>query len=158
LDPVPVCTQQIQLRELERLMNESHIARVDAFDHQSPLVGINHDIIRSHAGFLTETFNECRASSYKLADELQSQGFAAKVIRCTGLKTDAPAADQRWHDLGGQDHWVHFVVRCDEHIVDLTRRQFFPDSDNPFYQSIGAFEAEWNLLAPDDVKKSRFRS
>lgn len=96
-------------------------------------------------------YNRCRAISHRLADDLLSHGSTAQVLRCSGLRTPANGADQRWHDLGAQSFWVHFVVRINEfQVVDLTRRQFFPDCENPFYQSFADFSAEWDGFGAED--------
>ncbi|WP_036258773.1 hypothetical protein [Methylocapsa aurea] len=94
-------------------------------------------------------YNQCRASSHRLADDLLSHGHAAQVLRCSGLKTRAPDADQRWRAAGAQTFWIHYVVQFDAHIVDLTRRQFFPGCDNPFHQSSVNFAAEWDSFGPE---------
>jgi hypothetical protein len=108
------------------------------------------DVIEKNAGLVSVAFNNCRSISHKLADDLLSNGIHATVMRCSGLRTDAPAADQRWHDLGPQVGWVHFVVQTDGQMVDLTRQQFFPLSANPFLQTLGLFTDEWVNIRPDD--------
>jgi hypothetical protein len=102
-------------------------------------------------------YDQCRASSYRLADDLRSHGHDAGVLRCAGLRTPAPDADTRWHSVGTQEFWIHYVVIIGAQVVDLTRRQFFPGCDTPFYQSAAAFEAEWDSYAPE-VQNPRFRS
>jgi hypothetical protein len=83
-------------------------------------------------------------------DDLQTSGFDAQMLKCQGLKTDAPDADDRWMKLAPQSRWVHFVVRMGDEVIDLTRRQFFPESGYPFIQSYAAFEAEWtNICVPE---------
>jgi hypothetical protein len=114
-------------------------------------------IVKSNADNTLVYYNQCRASSHKLADDLLSHGHAAEVLRCSGLKTLAPDADPRWHDAGAQNFWIHYVVQFDEHIVDLTRRQFFPGCDNPFHQSAATFAAEWESFGPD-LQNPRFRA
>jgi len=101
-------------------------------------------------------YNECRASARRLADDLLSHGHSAEVLRCAGLKTPAPDADQRWRGAGAQTFWIHYVVRFDNHIVDLTRRQFFPGCNNPFHQSSEAFAAEWDSFGLE-LENPRFR-
>jgi hypothetical protein len=109
------------------------------------------NIIRARAGKVGETsYNLCHETSFKLMDDLQTGGFDAQMLRCSGLKTDAPNADDRWIQLAPQSLWIHFVVRVGNDVIDLTRRQFFPGSGFPFVQSYGAFEAEWtNIIVPE---------
>ncbi len=111
------------------------------------------EIILARAAKIEEPYNLCRETSIKLSDDL---GFPAQVMRCSGLKTDAPEADARWLALSVQSLWVHFVVKIGEDVVDLTRRQFFPLSGFPFIQSFSACEAEWDKVGVD-VPRSRFR-
>jgi hypothetical protein len=108
-------------------------------------------IIRARARKLgDESFNLCHETSFKLMDDLQTGGFDAQMLRCTGLKTDAPDADDRWIQLAPQSRWTHFVVRVGEDVIDLTRRQFFPRSGFPFVQSYSAFNAEWrDVIVPE---------
>jgi hypothetical protein len=107
-------------------------------------------LIQDNADKLDDYYNKCRAVSHRLADDLLSHGGSAHVLRCSGLRTLAASADQRWHNLGTQNHWIHFVVRISEtQIVDLTRRQFFPGCDNPFYQSFEEFSTEWDGIGPE---------
>ncbi len=80
-------------------------------------------------------------------DDLLESGFSAKILRCKGLKTAALDADARWIDLGPQSFWVHFIVKLDENVFDLTRRQFFPVSAYPFIQSYADCANEWDSIA-----------
>ncbi|WOJ91283.1 hypothetical protein RZS28_08525 [Methylocapsa polymorpha] len=106
-------------------------------------------IIKANSDKITLYYNQCRAASQRLSDDLLSHGHVAQVLRCSGLKTDAPDADKRWRETGAQEFWIHYVVQFDGQIVDLTRRQFFPACDNPFYQSSDAFAAEWTSFGPE---------
>jgi hypothetical protein len=126
-------------------------------DHPSTWFSSEADVIQKNASFVEVTYNNCRAVSHKLADDLLSNGISASVMRCTGLRTDAPGADQRWLNLGPQAGWVHFVVRTDNQMVDLTRQQFFPLSENPFLQGLNLFADEWNTISVDDFS-GRMRS
>ncbi len=110
-------------------------------------------IILARAAKIGESYNLCRETSIRLSDDL---GFPAQVMRCHGLKTEAPDADARWLALAIQSFWVHFVVKIGEDVIDLTRRQFFPRSGFPFIQSFSACEAEWDSVGVD-VPRSRFR-
>jgi hypothetical protein len=105
-------------------------------------------------------YDQCRSVSYRLADDLQSHGHSARVLRCAGLRTPAPDADARWHAVGAQEFWIHYVVivgaESGARVIDLTRRQFFPCCATPFYQSAAAFAAEWDSFAPE-VQNPRFR-
>ncbi|MGB8276475.1 MAG: hypothetical protein WCF20_00840 [Methylovirgula sp.] len=115
------------------------------------------EIILARAAKIGETYNLCRETSIKLSDDLLCHGFSAEVMRCHGLKTEAPEADARWLALSVQSFWIHFVVKIGADVVDLTRRQFFPQSGFPFIQSFSACEAEWDSVGVD-VPRSRFRS
>ncbi len=103
-------------------------------------------IVRARAGRLTESFNLCYETSFKLMDDLQIGGFDAQMMCCNDLKTLAPDADQRWHDLAPQSRWVHFIVKIGQEAIDLTRRQFFPCSPFPFVQSWEDCESEWGAI------------
>ncbi len=102
------------------------------------------EIIRVHAGRIDEPYNLCVEASTQLTNDLRDNGFSAHLLQCTGLKTVAPDADTRWHDLAPQSRWVHFLVQIGEDVVDLTRRQFFPTSAFPYVQSMAACDAEWD--------------
>ncbi len=102
-------------------------------------------------------YDQCRAASGRLADDLRSHGHGAEVLRCAGLRTPAPDADARWHAVGAQKFWIHYVVIMGAQVVDVTRRQFFPGCDTPFYQSAAAFEAEWDSFA-SEIANPRFRA
>ncbi len=104
-------------------------------------------IIRAHADRIMEPYNLCVETSVDLTAALRDKGFSARMLCCTGLKTLAPDADSRWHDLAPQSRWVHCVVKIGEEIIDLTRRQFFPLSAFPFIQSMSAFDAEWDSVS-----------
>lgn len=113
-------------------------------------------ILARAAKLIAEPYNLCRETSMRLSDDLVYEGFPAQVMRCHGLKTDAPEADARWLGLSLPSFWVHFVVKVGTDVVDLTRRQFFPLSGFPFVQSYSACEAEWESVSVD-VPRSRFR-
>lgn len=106
-------------------------------------------IISANSDKITVYYNQCRAASHRLSDDLLSHGHVAQVLRCSGLKTNAPDADKRWGETGAQEFWIHYVVEFGGQIVDLTRRQFFPACENPFYQSSEAFAAEWESFGPE---------
>jgi len=114
------------------------------------------EIILARAARIDDSYNLCRETSIKLSDDLLCNGFSAQVMRCHGLKTEALEADARWLALSKQSFWVHYVVKIGADIVDLTRRQFFPQSGFPFIQSFSACEAEWDSVGVD-VPRSRFR-
>lgn len=116
-------------------------------------------LIQESADNLDNYYNRCRGVSHRLADALRSQGSVGQVLRCQGLRTEAPDADERWHVLGAQHHWVHFLVQIEgKRIVDLTRRQFFPNCGNPFYQSLEGFTAEWDKIeCEESTFNHRFR-
>jgi len=117
-------------------------------------------LIQQNADTLDNYYNRCRGVSHRLADSLRSQGSYAQVLRCEGLRTKAPGADERWHTVSDQQHWVHFLVQIDgQRIVDLTRRQFFPDCDNPFYQTVADLNGEWDKIEHEELTfGGRFRS
>jgi hypothetical protein len=115
------------------------------------------EIIRAASNKTTLYYDQCRAASYRLADELNSHGHGAEVLRCAGLRTPAPEADTRWHAIGAQHLWIHYVVIIGAQVIDLTRRQFFPSCETPFYQSAAAFEAEWNSFG-SEVQNPRFHA
>jgi|GEM_PF-1669358 len=130
-------------------------------DQTSAWFSSESDVIQKNANLVEVAFNNCRSVSHKLADDLLSNGIKATVMRCSGLRTDAPSADQRWLDLGPQTGWVHFVVQMNSGMVDLTRQQFFPLSDNPFLQTLNIFSDEWVDIRPDDFNariKPRFKA
>lgn len=114
------------------------------------------EIILARAAKIGEPYNLCRETAMKLSDDLLCEGFSAQVMRCHGLKTEAMEADARWLALSKQAFWIHFVVKIGTDIVDLTRRQFFPQSGFPFVESLSACEAEWDTVGVD-VPRSRFR-
>jgi hypothetical protein len=68
------------------------------------------------------------------------------MLKCRGLLTDAKEADQRWVHMP-QKNWVHFIVKLDDNIIDLTRRQFFPLSAFPFIQPYSDCMAEWGSVS-----------
>jgi len=123
------------------------MARFDpALSYASDLGSSGRGIIRTRAAKVGAPYNLCYETSFKLMDDLQTEGFGAQMLKCKGLLMAAPDADTRWHDLAPQNRWVHFVVRLGEEIIDLTRRQFFPTSTYPFVQSYAACQAEWTEI------------
>jgi hypothetical protein len=115
------------------------------------------EIVQAHSETTTRYYDRCRAASHRLVDDLRSHGHYAEVLRCAGLRTPAPDADARWHAVGAQKFWIHYVVIIGARVVDVTRRQFFPGCETPFYQSAAAFEVEWDSYAPE-VQNPRFRA
>lgn len=111
-------------------------------------------IIRAHAETIDEHFNGCVEASRNLTLDLREHGHSAHLLQCTGLKTPAPLADSRWHDLAPQKRWVHFLVKIGEDVVDLTRRQFFPASAFPYVQSMAACDAEWDDITLSIARRS----
>lgn len=100
-------------------------------------------IVQKHATKVRKPFNACKTVAYALARDLVAHGFRAEVLRCSGLQTPAPNADRRWLKLGKPFYWVHYVVRVGDKVYDLTRRQFFPDSPQPFVLSLTDLKHEW---------------
>jgi len=109
-------------------------------------------IVRARSEKILEPFNLCYQTSFKLMDDLQTGGFRAQLMRCDDLKTFAPDADQRWHDLAPQSRWVHFVVKIGDEVIDLTRRQFFPTSPFPFVQSWAECQTEWGKIGAAELR------
>jgi len=101
---------------------------------------------QAQKSLLNEPYDFCGRASMRLMDNLLTDGFSARILRCNGLKTEALDADARWIKLSPQSSWVHYVVKVGEDVVDLTRRQFFPASGYPFVQSYAACKAEWDKL------------
>lgn len=101
-------------------------------------------IVTARADTVGEPYNLCLGTSFKLMDDLLNKGFPAHMLKCRGLLTLAPDADQRWLGTNSQSDWVHYVVILGDEVIDLTRRQFFPISDYPFVQTYGDFRAEWS--------------
>ncbi len=128
-------------------------------ESRSPYAGpsTSADIIQASSERTTLYYDQCRSASGRLADDLRSHGHGAEVLRCAGLRTPAPDADARWHAVGAQKFWIHYVVIVGAEVVDVTRRQFFPGCETPYYQSVAAFEAEWDSFA-SEVANPRFRS
>lgn len=104
-------------------------------------------IIWTRADNVGEPYDYCLQASLRLMDDLVAEGYSAQMLRCKGLKNAALTADSRWIHLGPQNFWVHFIVKLDDDVVDLTRRQFFPLSTYPFIQSYTACEDEWDDVA-----------
>lgn len=98
-------------------------------------------------------FNQCKSVCMTLVKRLRSAGYKAEVLQCSGLKTPAPDADPRWLKLGAgkQIYWMHYVVKCDGKVYDLTRRQFFPKTPAVFVQPSRAFKGEWSSIYPTDL-------
>ncbi len=103
-------------------------------------------IIRARAARVGDPYDACHQASLRLMDDLLCSGIDAQMLRCSGLKTDAPEADARWIKLGPQSYWIHFMVKMGGNVIDLTRRQFFPESGYPHVQSYDACEAEWDKI------------
>jgi hypothetical protein len=115
--------------------------------HMSDLSSNAQRIINARALKVGEPYNYCHQASLRLMDDLLEEGIPAQMLRCKGLITDAMHADIRWLDLGAQSFWVHFIVEVEGHVIDLTRRQFFPVSDYPFVQSYEDCQTEWDSVA-----------
>jgi len=114
-------------------------------------------IIAGHAARVGRPFGKCKKVSHGLADDLVINGYPAIVLRCSGYEGDAPNADKRWLDLAGKFWWVHYIVRIDETIYDLTRRQFHPSAPKISIQTPIDLKSEWNSVTVDlDWQKTRF--
>ncbi len=118
--------------------NESHMPDLSANAQR---------IINARALKVGEPYNYCHQASLRLMDDLLEEGISAQILRCKGLITDAGDADTRWINLGAQSFWVHFIVKVEDHVIDLTRRQFFPVSEYPFVQSFEDCKIEWDSVA-----------
>lgn len=106
-------------------------------------------IAEVHAFRIGRPYGRCLEVSERLAEALRRQGFQPRVLRCSDGVLDAPDADHRWRRMPrAPDCWVHYVVQVDRVIVDLTRRQFFPDDPHPFYTDAAGLSAEWNTIMP----------
>lgn len=106
-------------------------------------------IVAKHAAKVKDPFNKCAPVSRALADDLVKHGYPARVIRCSYLLPYARDAHQKWQNLGSQMYWVHYVVRVGNSVFDLTRRQFFPESPQPFVQSWADFKNDWEEIGID---------
>jgi len=104
-------------------------------------------IIQARAAKVSDPYDYCYQASLRLMDDLLLSGASAQMLRCAGLKNEAMQADKRWLKLGPRSFWVHFIVKLDDDIIDLTRRQFFPDSEYPFVQSYENCLNEWDTIA-----------
>lgn len=92
-------------------------------------------------------FGRCLEASERLVDALLRRGVHARVLRCCDGVLEAPDADRRWLAIRcAPASWVHYVVQVDELVIDLTRRQFFPDAPNPHYADIGSLSEEWHTI------------
>lgn len=106
-------------------------------------------VVAAAARKVRQPFNRCRTTSHDLADALVASGIPASVIRCSGLQTYAPDADRRWLKLGPQLYWTHYVVRVEDIVIDLTRRQFVPKAEKVHIQPYAEFAAEWLDIGRD---------
>jgi len=110
------------------------------------------DVIRRvaeiQAGRLKRPFGRCLEASERLVDALARRGIHARILRCSDGMLHAPKADRRWLAIHRAPvSWVHYVVQVDDLIIDLTRRQFFPDAPNPHYANARSLASEWHDIA-----------
>jgi hypothetical protein len=110
------------------------------------------DVIRRvaeiQAGRLKRPFGRCLEASERLVDALHRRGIHGRILRCSDGVLDAPGADPRWLAIRRAPvSWVHYVVQVDDMIIDLTRRQFFPDAANPHYADPRSLAGEWHTIA-----------
>ena len=106
---------------------------------QQEIIGMAGDVAEK----VTNPFNHCKRAAKMLASYLEDCGYEPKVLRCSGLETYAPNSDKRWTKLGKQMYWIHYVVLCDDIVLDVTRRQFFPEAPAVFVQTLDDFRKEW---------------
>lgn len=101
-------------------------------------------IAEAHASRIRRPYGRCLEASLKLAEALARKGIQARILRCSDGILHAPDADQRWRRMRrAPDCWVHYVVQVDGVVVDLTRRQFFPEDPHPFYTDAVGLSGEW---------------
>jgi len=124
-------------------LNESH----HEDRHISELGSSDRLIVQARSSKVADPYDYCYQASLRLMDDLLLSGSSAQMLRCSGLRNEALDADSRWLKLGPQTYWVHFVVKLDDDIIDLTRRQFFPLSDYPFVQSYSDCLDEWDAVS-----------
>lgn len=110
------------------------------------------DVIRrtaeAQADRMRRPYGRCLQASERLVEALQRRGIQARILRCSDGVLDAPAADRRWLSLRQAPRsWVHYVVQIDDMVVDLTRRQFFPDAANPYFADTRSLAAEWRTIS-----------
>ncbi len=106
-------------------------------------------IAEAHASRIRRPFGRCLETSEKLVAALARKGIAARILRCSDGILHAPQAHRRWLSLRrAPQSWVHYVVQVDDVIVDLTRRQFFPDAPHPYFTDAAGLAAEWQTIAP----------
>jgi len=110
------------------------------------------DVIRRvaevQARRLKRPYGRCLEASERLVDALLRRGIHARILRCSEGTLDAPRADPRWLAIRRAPvSWVHYVVQVDDLVIDLTRRQFFPDAPNPHYADAGSLVSEWHDIA-----------
>lgn len=106
-------------------------------------------LAEAHASRVRRPYGRCLDVSEGLVAALRRRGIEARLLRCSDGVLDAPNADVRWLRLARAPHsWVHYVVQVDDLIIDLTRRQFFPDAPHPFYADVGDLSSEWHSIDP----------
>jgi hypothetical protein len=109
-----------------------------------------------HAARVRRPFGRCRETSLRLAEDLARRGVPVRVLRCSDGRMDAPQADRRWLALRNAPRsWVHYVVQVEDTVVDLTRRQFFPDSGHPHLSTSAELASEWLTIEPVDLLTNR---
>lgn len=99
------------------------------------------------AARMKRPYGRCLEASERLTEALGRRGIEARILRCCDGMLVAPEADRRWLSLRRAPRsWVHYVVEVDGIVVDLTRRQFYPDAPNPYYCDIRSLAAEWHTI------------
>ena len=105
-------------------------------------------ILTRHAGRIRRPFNRCYPTSIALVAELEAAEQPAALIQFCGLIPTALDADPRWLRFT-QASWTHYAVRLGNLVIDLTRRQFFPDADpvhvEPFWSACSQWSRHYHI-------------
>ena len=100
---------------------------------------------QAHSKFGTPdgAFNKCSFASYDLRNQMDKNGIIAVVYQGIGCKGDTSMAVKKWQKLGNPDFWVHYVVEAEDIVIDMTNRQFNPNSAFPLICSLAQFKSQW---------------
>jgi len=108
-----------------------------------------HDGILNGACVSTQSgaFDKCTHISNLLRDWLEHEGefTDAKIICCEGFKQNIATAHRKWQRIT-PNYWVHYVVEAAGYVIDLTFRQFVPDSPFPLIVPAAQYKLAWDEI------------
>lgn len=96
-------------------------------------------------------FDRCRTVSGDLLSDLADAGIEAVAVRMSCCQKWMPDAHPKWLALAGS-YWTHYAVRIGDLLVDVSARQFDPDSAFPAIVPLEDAKGTWMEVEDWDME------